>query len=410
MENNYCYEFWDDEYPGMDSLPVIYEWMFSDGTKLRGLSVEHCLPGPGKYWAKLNIIDNRTSNTFFTQNSMEFELSDNVQAFIVSREAGIARDTMTFNGLKSNITDLTIDQYFWDFGDGSLDMGPEVYHLYQEPGTYTVKLGVKGTIEGNLHPESRCVKKQISIFRDNQSLAMFLAGMESPLILALGDSINETHEIQQEFSVFEVNPEEDVFRVEVLASEDKIKLEDSLFDPLREEYEIKEYYLSKDSIYSYTVGEFSSLLNTYTVYNDVIDKGFSSATVKTYVLAELPTEVIAKINKDFAEFTDANFEFNKAEVSESSYHILDRVVSIMMENPDLAMEIAAHTDNVGSFEFNLDLSQKRAESIVNYLVSKGIERARLVGNGYGEARPIAGNDTEEGRMHNRRVEFLILNK
>jgi outer membrane protein OmpA-like peptidoglycan-associated protein len=82
----------------------------------------------------------------------------------------------------------------------------------------------------------------------------------------------------------------------------------------------------------------------------------------------------------------------------------------MKEHPDLALEIAAHTDNMGSIEFNLELSEKRAQSIVDNLLSKEIDAARLKGNGYGESRPIADNGTEEGRMKNRRVEFLILNK
>jgi len=82
----------------------------------------------------------------------------------------------------------------------------------------------------------------------------------------------------------------------------------------------------------------------------------------------------------------------------------------MEENPELAMEISAHTDDIGSFEYNMQLSQARAQSIVDYLVSKGIEERRLVAKGYGEAKPISSNNTEEGRMKNRRVEFTILNK
>jgi outer membrane protein OmpA-like peptidoglycan-associated protein len=82
----------------------------------------------------------------------------------------------------------------------------------------------------------------------------------------------------------------------------------------------------------------------------------------------------------------------------------------MVENPDLVMEIAAHTDNTGSFEFNMRLSQERAQSIVNYLVLKGIDKIRLVSKGYGESRPISSNSTEDGRMNNRRVEFIILNE
>ncbi len=410
LENNYCFEFWDDEYPGIDSLPVIYEWMFSDGTKIRGLTVEHCLSGPGKHWAKLNIIDNTTSNTFFTQNTMEFELEDHVQPYITSRDAGIVNTNMEFNGLNSYLPEFSIEEFIWDYGDGSFETGAEVEHVFEKTGIYSVKLGLKGLPDDTRGSEIRCVAKPITIVSDNQTLAMHLAGIDQGEGTETENVKIESHEIQQNFSVYDVNPEEEIFRVEVLSSEDKIMLEDPLFDPLRDQYEIKEFYISRDSVYSYTVGEFEALLNTYKVYNDVVELGFSSATVRTYVLAELPTEVIAKINRDFAHFSDANFEFNKTDVAETSYSILDRVATIMSENPELAMEIAAHTDNVGSFEFNLDLSEKRAESIVNYLVSKGVDAARLEGKGYGEARSIADNSTEEGRMRNRRVEFLILNK
>lgn len=410
VENNYCFQFWDDEYPGIDSLPVVYEWIFSDGTKLRGLTVEHCLSGPGKHWAKLNIIDNTTSNTFFTQNSMEFELEDHIQPYITSRDAGIRNTPMEFNGLKSYLPGFSIQEYIWEFGDGSFETGPEVVHAFEKPGIYNLKLGLKGSANDAQENEIRCVVKPITIVADNQTLAMHMAGIETRVNEGMENSGIGSSDIEQDFSVFDVNQEEEIFRVEILSSEDKIMLEDTLFDPLRQQYEIKEFYFTADSMYSYTVGEFGSLLNTYKVYNDVHDKGFSSARVKTYVLAELPTDVIAKINRDFAHFADANFEFNQSEVSESSYPILDRVAGIMKENPDLALEIAAHTDNVGSFEFNLDLSEKRAQSIVNYLVSKGIDAARLHGNGYGESRPIADNATEEGRTKNRRVEFLILNK
>ncbi|MCK4750481.1 MAG: OmpA family protein, partial [Bacteroidales bacterium] len=93
-----------------------------------------------------------------------------------------------------------------------------------------------------------------------------------------------------------------------------------------------------------------------------------------------------------------------------SYPILDRVVEIMTRYPSIRLEIAAHTDNMGSFEYNMNLSQRRTQSMVDYLVTKGIEPFRLVGKGYGESRPIAPNNTEKGRMINRRVEFIILDE
>jgi len=410
LENNYCFEFWDEEYSSIDSLPVTYEWSFSDGTKIRGLRVEHCLPGAGKYWAKLNIIDNSTSNTFFTQASMEFQLVDYEQPFIKSKKAARVNDPISFDGLETNLPEFRIESYTWDFGDGTYDTVAVSEHKFNRVGIYNVKLGITGRMPGGSKRETRCVEKQISVVRDNQSLAMVMAGalsMDSYLNMEVDSSDGGPVD---SFFLDDFDPEEDVFRVEVLASERKVAIDDTIFEPLRDSYEIKEFYRSADSLYSYTVGEADNLASTYNIYTDVVEKGFTNASVRTYVLAELPTEVIAKINRDFAELADANFEFDKTSVAPGSYSLLDEVVRIMTENPDLVMEIAAHTDNIGSFEYNAGLSQKRAESIVSYLIGKGIAAERLIGNGYGESRPIDTNSTEEGRMNNRRVEFIILNK
>lgn len=89
--------------------------------------------------------------------------------------------------------------------------------------------------------------------------------------------------------------------------------------------------------------------------------------------------------------------------------IMDTVVVFMKENPDvLKLEVSAHTDNVGSDAYNLNLSKRRATTVVNYLVSHGVERSRLVPVGYGESRPLNKNATPQQRDINRRVEFMIL--
>lgn len=102
------------------------------------------------------------------------------------------------------------------------------------------------------------------------------------------------------------------------------------------------------------------------------------------------------------------FDFDKATLRPESFNELDRLVQLLTENPNIKVEISAHTDSKGSDEYNMKLSQKRAESVVNYLIGKGIAPSRLIAQGYGETQPIDTNDTEEGRQNNRRVEFKIV--
>ena len=114
--------------------------------------------------------------------------------------------------------------------------------------------------------------------------------------------------------------------------------------------------------------------------------------------------------KDDTKLTlnDIHFLFNKFQLEPESYKELDRVVSLMKSNPSAQIEIAAHTDDVGSDEFNNSLSAKRAQEIVKYLSSRGISTSRLKAKGYGKTRPLDPADTDEARAKNRRVELKIL--
>ena len=105
-----------------------------------------------------------------------------------------------------------------------------------------------------------------------------------------------------------------------------------------------------------------------------------------------------------------NFAFNSAEIEPTSFRVLDQVARVLADNPDVRIEISGHTDNVGGRAYNERLSHARAESVLNYMVSKGIPRARLQARGMGMSRPVASNDTEEGRAQNRRIEFNRLDQ
>ncbi len=102
------------------------------------------------------------------------------------------------------------------------------------------------------------------------------------------------------------------------------------------------------------------------------------------------------------------FEINRYELKEKSVPELKKVIRFLQENPALRVEISGHTDNVGSLEYNLKLSDNRALSVYNYLVLNGIDKKRLSFKGYGPSRPVASNTTESDRQLNRRIEFKII--
>ncbi|MCC1498160.1 OmpA family protein, partial [Alcanivorax sp. 1008] len=124
---------------------------------------------------------------------------------------------------------------------------------------------------------------------------------------------------------------------------------------------------------------------------------------------EVSEEVISEeVINELAEmdFSNIKFENNSSSIKEGAKQYLDSVVLFLMKNPEVNLSIEAHSDAVGDDAYNLMLSEQRAQSVVKYLVNKGVSESRLASQGHGESKPIATNQTPEGREKNRRVEFI----
>jgi outer membrane protein OmpA-like peptidoglycan-associated protein len=105
------------------------------------------------------------------------------------------------------------------------------------------------------------------------------------------------------------------------------------------------------------------------------------------------------------------FEFGSDRIAPSSFRLLDDVARVLLEHPDVSpVMIEGHTDSIGSRAINLDLSKRRARSVENYLVGKGVVRTRLRSQGYGFDRPLVPNDTPLNRAKNRRTEFKVVDE
>lgn len=101
------------------------------------------------------------------------------------------------------------------------------------------------------------------------------------------------------------------------------------------------------------------------------------------------------------------FETGKSTILKKSYPILDEIAKVFIDNPSYIIEVQGHTDNVGNAEANMNLSDRRAQSVRDYLVKKGVDASRMTAHGYGSTMPIDDNKTKAGRAKNRRVEFKI---
>jgi outer membrane protein OmpA-like peptidoglycan-associated protein len=122
---------------------------------------------------------------------------------------------------------------------------------------------------------------------------------------------------------------------------------------------------------------------------------------KDLYLAPIEIGQVFRLNNVF-------FDFDKFNLRPESYLELDRVVKFLNDYPNIEIEMSAHTDSKGSDQYNFTLSDNRARSVMEYILSKGIAPSRIISKGYGETLPVATNETDEGRQLNRRVEFKIL--
>jgi outer membrane protein OmpA-like peptidoglycan-associated protein len=109
-------------------------------------------------------------------------------------------------------------------------------------------------------------------------------------------------------------------------------------------------------------------------------------------------------------FNDIYFDFDSSNIKPESYPTLDSIVAMFLENSDVRIQIAGHTDSDGSNEYNQGLSERRAASVLDYLVNHGVSARMLTTTGYGETQPVVPNTSDANKAQNRRIEFTVLGR
>ncbi len=170
VNETFCYEFNETGSMDLDTTSLKYEWDFGDGIKERNITAEHCYKDIGTYMVSLNVIDTLTGETYYNEAAYVLEVEPIEQSYITAPDTSYVNEKIIFSSSESFIESFTPVDYFWDFGDGNIDIGTEIDYTYSKPGKYYIRLGITS---GEDDPESdevnysnrTCSKKEIIIIK-----------------------------------------------------------------------------------------------------------------------------------------------------------------------------------------------------------------------------------------------------
>jgi peptidoglycan-associated lipoprotein len=134
----------------------------------------------------------------------------------------------------------------------------------------------------------------------------------------------------------------------------------------------------------------------------------ATVTVRDAAGATATANATIEVRRAKVILEDVHFDFDRFNLRPDALKILDQTVKTLQSNTSLTVTIEGHTDSIGTMEYNLALGERRANSVYQYLITRGIAASRMRTVTYGEERPIADNNTAEGRAMNRRAHFVVL--
>ncbi len=412
--DNYCYAAHTPPHAATRDLPLDHVWDMGDGSRYTSNVAEHCYKGPGTYTVRSLLVDRKTGTTFHELKSNVLELAAREQAFVGAPDTLRTGRAVLLDALLSHTPDMMAAEHHWDLGDGTKVQGANVRHRFTTAGTYEVRLDLLSAPDASGHIAHRCNFKRVVVldkYREND---------DNTVVATYQDAMGKVHTYDfQELPFDELtmamddNVGDAMFAIELFTSKDRISLDDPRFTEIRKFYRVVEHFDPKRGVYSYSVGGTGDMKELYKVFQKVKELQFMEAEVfrlkdeKLIDLSELNLTALNELDDSKLRTNAIHFAFKSADLDETSAPVLEQITVLLKQHPGLTLVIEAHTDDVGSNTYNLDLSQLRAQSVVKHLVAHGVDEERLKPIGHGKNQPIATNKTEEGRGQNRRVEFRM---
>jgi len=428
VKDVFCFTLYEEnakEIGEVDAL--VYQWDINEDI-IEGIEIYYCFPGPGDYEITLQITDTIINKTYYDQAYYYINLDYTIQPYIDSPDTVQKGTPFKLSAEKTNLPDVSNQKYYWDFGDDKRGRGVEQIHQFDKAGTYTLQLGVLGVSYGD--SISNCVIKTIVV---QDSLATPYETFEN----IIPNQVNDTS-VVTDFGYYYSDPLDTnivLYSVEVFQSDQQIDESDfqyRLLKEMREELlnatdeeldlfikqlpedsflykllngnKMKMEYLEDEDVFSILIGNWNKITDAHEVWVGLVNLGVDDAIVRSFNISEIDS---LPVNKSFT-MSNIQFEYEQWSIRKESEKNLLEITSVLKDYPFIKLEFSAHTDGNGDENYNLILSEKRANSVLEYFVNKGINKNRLASYGFGEKFPIADNETDEGRQINRRVEFKFV--
>jgi len=400
IEDNFCYSLFDENAYELDNLgPLKYRWKINEDVRF-GVQIDYCFPSIGEYEITIDIIDTILNIVYAEQDYYILNIEYEEQAYISTPDTVNLNEPFVLSSDKTFLPGFSVIEEYWYLSDGAKYIGKNNNHAFTAIGEYEVQLGMIGVIESG-DTIKRCTIKKM----------MCSSGLTENKDALAKKQINQ---LPNNFEILESrisqkeseNDSIDVLHTIELTSSNKIPLlEDTLYIDFTNMYSVEKTYNPEDSLFTYRVGEWTEIENAYPTWKELIGDGYKNPNIKSYDdIRKLQTILL---DSNFI-LTDALFETNKWDIVPESEIVVKKVVKIMQQHPEFKLIISAFTDNIGNNKDNLVLSDNRASSVYKYLVEMGIPASSIIKKSYGEKYPVATNETPEGRLKNRRIEFEII--
>lgn len=267
-----------------------------------------------------------------------------------------------------------------------------------------------------MSPNATELEPLVSAYRFNGFAEVVVVSMEE---IAFSKSITSSGEFSKEPAIKTpvVENPSTIYTVVIAESNDRLPFNSEVFSKTNEN--ISELKSGEGNGHLYALRNMSSASAANKYAEDLKKSGIKVVRVDSMSLNEYNSRLLKTgkyiapknaqaLNIEFSRLSDIKFEYNSAVIKPESYANLNYIASMLLLEEDFSLRLGAHTCNMGSEGYNIELSQRRAQAVVDYFISKGVRKERLFPKGYGQSKPMASNETEDGRKQNRRVEFVIL--